>query len=146
MELAPLLWQLLQPCMYPDPSECACFFPCCADPHALGVGPEAPVLDSRASCNNDHGCSDFNTTGIQLLTVSQAGSLKSRHQQGCVLSQGSFLASSSLWWPQHSLACGHVSQVSASIFTWMPPESPCMPFSVSLSLVYPNRGWSNLNL
>lgn len=49
-------------------------------------------------------------------------------QQDHVPSEGCFLASSSFRWPQYSLACGHVTPVSASAFTWMSAVSLLRPF------------------
>ena len=38
----------------------------------------------------------------------------------------SFLTSGSLWWPQHSLACGHITSFSACLYTAFSSPSVCL--------------------
>lgn len=76
------------------------------------------------SCNNHHRCSDCNTTGIQLLTVPQAGSLKFRASAGLCSVSGLLLPLPACGSPSIPWLVATSLQSRPPIFTWMSPEPP----------------------
>lgn len=111
--------------------------------------PKSRVVDVLAfygTIINNHKLGSLTEQKLNLSQLWRPEVQKSRHQQGHALSPQALGKNASLFFPAsggfwHSLACGSLTPISASVFTWPSSLSVCLDLNIPLRFYKDTSRW-----